>query len=133
MSLYIVRNNVLIQRQPIMVNLHVAVFPFRERSWSYLSKWMHTTKSLLLSLLFSSIGVWVCNEMWKTKSYLAMKTDFQDELISSDLNDLVAAANKLAHDLIMLGVVSGFGISLLKFIASISAMYVIFWMIECLS
>jgi hypothetical protein len=61
--------------------------------------------------------------MWKTKNYLAMRTDFQDEaaaqLITSDLTDLAVAANNLAHH------VSGSGISVLRIIASIAAMYVI--------
>ncbi|XP_058761416.1 cold-regulated 413 plasma membrane protein 1-like [Vicia villosa] len=67
--------------------------------------------------------------MWKTKNYLAMRTDFQDEatakLITSDLNDLAVAADNLTqHVIIMLGV-SGSGISVLQFIASISAIYLL--------
>lgn len=68
--------------------------------------------------------------MWKTKNYLAMRTDFQDEatakLITSDLNDLAVAADNLTHHVIIMMLdVSGSGISILQFIASISAMYVI--------
>ncbi|MCI56560.1 hypothetical protein A2U01_0077811, partial [Trifolium medium] len=47
--------------------------------------------------------------MWKTKNYLAMRTDFEDEaaakLIISDLSDIAVAVNNLAHHIIiMLGV-----------------------------
>ena len=66
--------------------------------------------------------------MWKTKSHLAMRTDFHDEaaqLISSDLRDLGSAANKLAKHAVKLGV-SGVGVSIVELIASIAAMYVIY-------
>ncbi|RDX76979.1 Cold-regulated 413 plasma membrane protein 4, partial [Mucuna pruriens] len=53
-----------------------------------------------------------------------MRTDFKEEAaqsINSDLRDLNEAANKLAQHVIMLGI-SGSGVSLLQFIASIAAM-----------
>ncbi|MCI33225.1 cold acclimation protein WCOR413, partial [Trifolium medium] len=63
--------------------------------------------------------------MWKTKSYLAMRTDFEDEaaaqLIISDLSDIAVAVNNLAHHIIIMLGVSGFGISVLQIIASIAA------------
>ncbi|KAK7274109.1 hypothetical protein RIF29_15183 [Crotalaria pallida] len=66
--------------------------------------------------------------MWNTKrSYLAMRTDFQEEavqLIKSDFRDLGLAANNLAHHVTNLGL-SGFGISVLGLIASIAAIYLL--------
>ncbi|PNX87284.1 putative COR413-PM2, partial [Trifolium pratense] len=63
--------------------------------------------------------------MWKTKSYLAMKTDFEEkaaaQLIISDLSDIAVAVNNLAHHIIIIIGVSDFGISVLQIIASIAA------------
>ncbi|MED6192841.1 hypothetical protein PIB30_013730 [Stylosanthes scabra] len=71
--------------------------------------------------------------MWKlklkqSKSYSAMRTEFEDEaskLISSDLNDLRFAANRLAKHAVKLAGVSGAGVTVLESIASISAIYLL--------
>ncbi|CAJ2674236.1 unnamed protein product [Trifolium pratense] len=67
--------------------------------------------------------------MWKTKSYLAMKTDFEEkaaaQLIISDLSDIAVAVNNLAHHIIIIFGVSDFGISVLQIIASIAAIYLL--------
>ncbi|MED6171870.1 hypothetical protein PIB30_044817 [Stylosanthes scabra] len=69
--------------------------------------------------------------MWKrkqSKSYLAMRREFEDEaskLISSDLNDLRFAANKLAKHAVNLAGVSGAGVTVLESIASIAAIYLL--------
>ncbi|TKY69154.1 Cold-regulated 413 plasma membrane protein 2 [Spatholobus suberectus] len=65
--------------------------------------------------------------MWKSNSYLAMRTDSHNEaaqLINSDHRDLSVAANKLTQHVIMLSV-SGFGVSLLQLIAAIAAIYLL--------
>lgn len=63
--------------------------------------------------------------MGKTKSFLAMRTDYEDEaiqLINSDLRDLARAAANLANHAVRLGGL-GFGTAFFQWLASISAMY----------
>ncbi|XP_077233191.1 cold-regulated 413 plasma membrane protein 2-like [Tasmannia lanceolata] len=57
--------------------------------------------------------------------YLAMKTDqTSNEMINSDLKEFGNAARKLANDTIRLGGL-GFGTTLLKWVASIAAIYLL--------
>jgi hypothetical protein len=57
------------------------------------------------------------------ESYIRMKTDqVSNQLISSDLKEIGAAAKKLATHVISLGSL-GFGTTFLEWIASFSAMY----------
>ncbi|XP_061355407.1 cold-regulated 413 plasma membrane protein 1-like [Gastrolobium bilobum] len=101
---------------------------------------MHNSRSFpLFNVFFTSIfclcQAFVCIalvssefRLWKSKNYMAiMRTVFQDEaaqLISSDLSEMGAAANKLAQHVINLGI-SGFGVSILELIASIAAIYLL--------
>ncbi|XP_022861037.1 cold-regulated 413 plasma membrane protein 2-like [Olea europaea var. sylvestris] len=62
----------------------------------------------------------------KKKSYLAMKTDSvaANELISSDFKEIGNAVKKLANHTVKLGSL-GFGTTILKWIASFSAIYLL--------
>ncbi|KAE8665931.1 COR413PM2 protein [Hibiscus syriacus] len=65
--------------------------------------------------------------MGRMQQYLAMKTDpVAQEMISSDINDLKLAAMKLIDDVTKLGGL-GFGTYFLKWVASFSAMQVLFF------
>ncbi|KAI4295583.1 hypothetical protein L6164_035614 [Bauhinia variegata] len=63
--------------------------------------------------------------MGKSKSYLAMRTDYDDtrDLIGSDLRELANAARKLTRHAIQLGSL-GFGTFFFEWLASFAAMYV---------
>ncbi|KAI4298395.1 hypothetical protein L6164_031961 [Bauhinia variegata] len=64
--------------------------------------------------------------MRKSKSYLAMRTDYEDasSLIGSDLKELRLAAKKLAKHAVQLGSL-GFGTAFFEWLASLAAIYLL--------